>query len=160
MDNYYKPGDYNVICDRCGMKRKASSCRMTWDNLFVCADRCWMPRHPQDFVESVEDDQTVPIARPGIVASMGETTVSTTAERNATSVVLTSVTGISDKDAIGIVLDNGACHWTYSNGTPALNTVMLGSYLPSNATAGNTVYIPSVNNETFITATTLTATGL
>lgn len=160
MTNYYKPGDYNVICDRCGMKRKASQCRMTWDSLFVCADRCWMPRHPQDFVEAVLDDQSVSIARPGVQFYLGETTVLTTALINATSIDITSIIGLADKDALGIVLDNGACHWTYSNGTPSGNTVTLGSYLPSKATAGNAVYLPSINNEDFTTATTLTATGL
>jgi hypothetical protein len=153
-------GSYNVICDRCGMKRKASECRITWDNLFVCSDTCWMPRHPQEFVVGVPDDQTVPIARPDKEYSMGSTTVGTTASKNATTIVLTSVTGISDGDSIGIVLDNGDAHWTFSDGDPSGTTVTLGSYLPYLATAGNVVYVPSITNETFVTATELTATGL
>lgn len=43
----YKSGDYYVICDRCGLRKYASECRMTWDKLFVCADTCWEPKHPQ-----------------------------------------------------------------------------------------------------------------
>jgi len=61
--DYLKHGDWNAICDRCGIKYKASELKMEWDNLFVCND-CWEERHPQDFVRGLRDDQTVPIARP------------------------------------------------------------------------------------------------
>jgi len=60
--DYYKIGDWNVICDRCGAKFKASECKMEWDNLFVC-NYCWEERQPQDFVRGRKDDQQVPIAR-------------------------------------------------------------------------------------------------
>ncbi len=153
-------GNWNVICDRCGMKRKASDMRMTWDNLFVCADHCWEPRQPQDFVEGRADDQTVEIARPDVVASTGETTLSAAAAKNATSVSLTSTSGVGDRETIGIVLDAGECHWTFSDGVPAAGVVTLGSYLPGAAASGNTVYVPGLNNETYLTATGLTATGL
>lgn len=62
--DYYKDGDYNVQCDRCGAKFKASECAMEWDNLFVCKANCWEPRHPQDFLKGIPDDQRVPVARP------------------------------------------------------------------------------------------------
>jgi len=157
--DFLKRGDWNVICDRCGMKRKSSECRLTWDNLYAC-NQCWTPRHPQDFVRGVSDDQTVPIARPDITASMGSTTVATTAQKNSTTIELTAVTGVSDGDSIGIVLDDGSCHWSYSDGDPSGTTVTLGSYLPYKATSGNAVYVPGISNETFMTATELTATGL
>jgi hypothetical protein len=60
---YYKPGDNNAVCDRCGRPFKASMLKKTWDGLWVC-QRDWEPRHPQDFVKSVKDDQTVKISRP------------------------------------------------------------------------------------------------
>lgn len=62
--NVYLKGDYNVICDRCGFKKKASEEALEWDNLFVCKDTCWEPRQPQDFVRAVPDMKPVPIARP------------------------------------------------------------------------------------------------
>jgi hypothetical protein len=155
----YKPGDYLVICDKCGMRRYASECRLDWQNLLLC-EPCWEPRHPQDFVEGVEDDQSVPISRPAVAASMGETTVKTTAAANATTIDLTSTTGIADKDAIGIVLDAGTVHWTYSDDDPSGDTVTLGSYLPGTATAGNVVYLPSINNETYISPTDLEGSEL
>ena len=63
MTSYIK-GDYNAICDRCGYKRKASDMRPQWNNLFVCVDTCWEPRHPQDFVRGKKDKQRVPVPRP------------------------------------------------------------------------------------------------
>lgn len=61
--DYYKKGDYNVICDICGTKHKASDCRMQWNNLFTCST-CYEERNPQDFVRGVRDKQRVPIPRP------------------------------------------------------------------------------------------------
>ena len=146
----YKAGDYWVICDKCGMKRYASECQMNWKNQFVCGP-CFEPRHPQDFVKAIPDDQSVPIARPRAAITMGETTVSTTGNPGDTTIVLTSVSGIADNDGIGIVLDNGTVHWTFSDGTPVGTTVTIGSPLPWTATAANVVYLPSVNNLTWVT---------
>ncbi len=60
----YKPGDYKVICDRCGFERFASECRMTHDGLFVCADTCWEPKHEQ-FIppKPYGEKQSVPVLR-------------------------------------------------------------------------------------------------
>lgn len=147
--DYFKLGSWNVICDKCNRKRKREDTRLNWQNLLVCADTCWEPRHPQDLIEGIPDDQSVPIARPDVTASSGETTVKTTASRNAVTIDLNSTSGIYDGDSIGIVMDNGAAHWTYSDGDPSGDTVTLGSYLPGQATAGNAVYLPNINNESY-----------
>jgi len=55
--------DYNVICDISGFKCKRSECRMRWDGRLVRKD-FWEPRHPQDFIRSVKDDQSIKDARP------------------------------------------------------------------------------------------------
>lgn len=146
----YTAGDWNFICDKCGMKRKASTGRLQWDNLFVCP-QCFDIRHPQDFVIGIPDDESVPIARPDIPQTVGETTVKTTALINATTIDIISISGLTDGDPIGIVLDNGTEHWTYCDGDPSGYTVTMGSYLPYGATAGNVVHKPSINDETFVT---------
>lgn len=61
--DYYKSGEWNAICDRCGAKFKSSELQIEWDNFWVCK-QCWEPRHPQDFVRGRKDNQTVPISRP------------------------------------------------------------------------------------------------
>ena len=60
----YKPGDYLVICDQCGFQRYASECRMTWNNLFVCSDTCWEPKHEQFTPpKPLGEKQSVPVRR-------------------------------------------------------------------------------------------------
>ena len=62
-NDYYKKGEWNVTCDRCGAKRKSGKIRREWNNLLVC-ERCFEERHPQDFIKIIKDDQTVPFYRP------------------------------------------------------------------------------------------------
>ncbi|MCP4613022.1 MAG: hypothetical protein GY845_30380 [Planctomycetes bacterium] len=61
----YRPGDHLVICDQCGFKKHRSQTRMMWNNLLVCADTCWEPKHPLlDLPPLIPDNQTVANARP------------------------------------------------------------------------------------------------
>lgn len=59
----YVDGDPWVICDRTGMKVRMSQTRKEWNGLRVRKES-WEPRHPQDFVKGVPDNQSVPDARP------------------------------------------------------------------------------------------------
>lgn len=61
--DYFKHGDWNALCDRCGFKYKASELRKTWDGLYVCK-KDWEPRNQQDFVRAIEDN-----SRPSFVRS-------------------------------------------------------------------------------------------
>lgn len=61
----YIPGNHWKICDQCGFKKRNSQTRKMWDGKVVCADTCWEPRHPQDYmVKGVKDNQSVKDARP------------------------------------------------------------------------------------------------
>ena len=66
--NHLELGQNNVICDRCGVKRKSNQVTQTWDRLIVCSPTiksgCFEHRHPQDFVRSIKDDQAPVISRP------------------------------------------------------------------------------------------------
>ena len=61
--NTWIAGDYNVVDDLHGFKRKASECRLRWDRILVPIED-WEPRHPQDFLRSRKDRQKVENARP------------------------------------------------------------------------------------------------
>ena len=52
----YEPGNYWFICDRCGFAYRIKEGRTTWDNLLVCEED-WEPRHAQDFIRGVPDNQ-------------------------------------------------------------------------------------------------------
>jgi hypothetical protein len=60
---WLKLGDWNAICDVCGLKYKASELKERWDGLRVCADD-WEPRHPQELIRPVPDQQPLPWTRP------------------------------------------------------------------------------------------------
>ncbi len=60
----WEPGNYWMECDRCGFDRRKDEMREEWTGLWVCGDKCWEPRHPQDFLRGREDKQQVPVARP------------------------------------------------------------------------------------------------
>lgn len=62
MINYYKEKDWNIICDSCGKKMKASHSKHRWDGFIVC-NQCWEPRHSHDFVKVKYDKQEVPFSR-------------------------------------------------------------------------------------------------
>jgi len=66
--DYYKPGDWNAICEVCGQKYKASKLKKRWDGILVC-DKDWEPRHPQDFVRGVKDVQSTPFTRAEVADS-------------------------------------------------------------------------------------------
>lgn len=68
-----------------------------------------------------------------------QTTLSTDEALGSTSLSLTSTTGMSASDAIGIVLDDGTIHWSTISGAPgAPTTIAVG--LASAATSGNVVF--------------------
>lgn len=62
-ERFYKPGSFYRIDDRTGFAFRAEYTQMEWTGLIV-SKRVWEPRQPQDFVRGVNDDQTVPYARP------------------------------------------------------------------------------------------------
>lgn len=75
--NGYRPGEWLLICDRCGSRRYSSEVAHEWTGLVVCRVGCWEPRHPQDFVRGVADNQTVPFTRPepaDVFLSVGDVT--------------------------------------------------------------------------------------
>lgn len=69
-----------------------------------------------------------------------ETTLSVTAGSGASTVTVTTVTGISTGMYIGVVQDDNSVHWTTVNGAPSGSVVTLTAVTTANATAGNSVY--------------------
>ena len=61
--NYYVSGNWNVICEVCSKKIKASDAKQRWDGLIVCPSD-FEHRHEQDYVKARTDKITVPFTRP------------------------------------------------------------------------------------------------
>lgn len=68
-----------------------------------------------------------------------QTTLSTDEALGSTSLGLTSTTGMSASDYIGIELNDGSIHWTTISGTPGSPTTITTG-LASAASAGNVVF--------------------
>lgn len=61
--DYFKIGDHNAWCDRCGFKFKASELRREWQGFMVCAS-CYEPRNPQDLLKARPEKSIPPFVRP------------------------------------------------------------------------------------------------
>jgi len=59
---------YRALCDRCGSKYYNWQLRDEWTGLMVChgpsTNDCWEPRHPQDFLRPVKENNKLPWTRP------------------------------------------------------------------------------------------------
>lgn len=93
-NSYYKSGDHNAICDRCGMEYKATELKKTWDGLWVCS-KDFEVRHPQDFVRGVPDQQAPSFTRPEAPDGVQEITwaASLTLEATTGSIASTDING-------------------------------------------------------------------
>ena len=163
MDKY-RPGDYHVICQRCGETKYRSETRFTWDNLLVCIDSCWEPKHPQLSVKAKADKIRVADPRPDSQEISRSTTLSSTASKNDRIIYLSSNSNIKIYNAIGITLDedpisgSNIVHWTFimprfllkedgfyllleSGGRIIIDEIFLETALPRDAASGNTVYV-------------------
>lgn len=58
-----KLGTWNTLCPICGFKFKANQMRKRWDGYMVDS-KCWEPRHPQEYLRSIPDHQSVPWTYP------------------------------------------------------------------------------------------------
>lgn len=73
-------------------------------------------------------------------ASMGNTALGADAASGAGTITVTSISGISSGDYIGIELDDGTMQWTTVNGAPGGTTVTLSAVLTDDAATDNVVY--------------------
>lgn len=60
---WWNSGNWNALCDVCGVKYKANELKERWDGLMVCS-KDWEQRHPQDFLRPVPDQNKLPWTRP------------------------------------------------------------------------------------------------
>ena len=133
------------------------------------------PVHPQEYVVGVEDDPSVPISLPGVVTTMGETTVQNNVYISTNGLFFVPLT-VSEDDPVGLVMDNGIVFWSFAQDVEALTKtplvdfngrlvldsggnvvlaadpysgtlVTLGSYVHYGVSQGNAVYLPALDNE-------------
>jgi len=59
----FKMGQWNSVCDKCGLEFKSSELMKDWQGLMVCSDDFEL-RHPQDLIKIRADHSAVPWSRP------------------------------------------------------------------------------------------------
>jgi hypothetical protein len=67
------------------------------------------------------------------------TTLSSGASATDTTIDVTSATGVTSGDIIGILLDDGSTQWTTVNGAPSGTTITITDALTGNTASGNSV---------------------
>jgi len=58
VEEYYRPGVWNIYCMSCLKKVKSDKIRKRWDGMLVCEED-WEPRHPQDFLRAVVEKSNI-----------------------------------------------------------------------------------------------------
>lgn len=148
----YRPGDNWLIDDITGLKILASESRRQWNGSITHKDS-WSPRHPQEFVRSTKDRQSVRNSRPrGADTFVGPITTEINADHVASEITITvlSSSGFAVNDSVRIMLDGGDVHVAVVDMVPDSTTLVVIPALPGPTSAGKAV----VNN-TNVTAANL-----
>ena len=155
----WQAGNYWVVCDTCGFDYRVRETRLTWDNFLVC-EKCWEPRHPQEYVRGIRDKQSVPIARPEPDTSMKSTTLSSSASKTAKVIYVADITQISENDPIGVTLNDDSTQWFQVDSlTVATKEIVLNEGLFYGADSGNKVSLAKLNGGSFL-STAITPSDL
>lgn len=102
--------------------------------------KLWARKRGTVFLQDSQSKYSLGASGDHASVSCVNTTLSAAEAAGQTSLSVTSITGISDGDYIGIVLDNNTVHWSTVNGTPSAGVVAIDDALASAAASGNRVY--------------------
>lgn len=101
----------------------------------------WAVDHVTLFLEEDKIEYTTGTDHIAKTSGVTRTTLASSAASSASTISVTSATGIVTTYNIGIELDSGTMQWTTVNGAPSGTTVTLTATLTGAATAGNNVYV-------------------
>lgn len=108
-------------------------------SLMAQGAKLWAMKQATLFLEAGTASYSIGATGTHCTNSYVQTTLSTDEALGSTSLSLTSTTGMSASDNIGIVLDDGTIHWTTISGAPGSPTTIADG-LASAATSGNVVF--------------------
>lgn len=108
-------------------------------SLMAQGAKMWALKQANLFLEIGESTYSLGSTGDHCTNTYVQTTLSTDEALSSTSLSLTSTTGMSASDNIGIELDDGSIHWTTISGAPGSPTT-IATGLASAATSGNAVF--------------------
>ncbi len=82
-----------------------------------------------------------------VVTTYDTTTLTADSAATDTTLTVTSITGFSASDQIGIELDDGSIDWTTINGAPSGTTITITTGVTSAASSGNRIYGYTASSE-------------
>lgn len=103
----------------------------------------WLNKEATLFLDTTSQSYTINNTTSDKIAyssTITETAIKTAGSETDTSIIVDSITGISDGDYIGIELDDGTMQWSTVNGDPAGYTVALDDALTDDIAVDNKVY--------------------
>lgn len=120
--------------------RKLNMLQKQWSgrNDFAAGLKMWTRRTGYLFLNTDTVRYSIGPSGDNATESFDTTTLSASAANGASSVTLTSATGFTTGDYIGVELDTGALHWTTC--TMSGTTATLAANLSGAAASGNRVY--------------------
>lgn len=138
---YYKRGDHWLISDRSGKQIRASEARREWNGSVVHKDE-WEARHPQEFVRSVADRQTVENPRPrptDLFIGPLKTEINATHAAGETTVTVVDSTRFLAGDTVDVMLDDGDTVRLTISSVPSGTSITFVTALPGAVSAGQAV---------------------
>ncbi len=102
--------------------------------------KMWTRKHGHLFLSGTTGQYTVGPGATGWTLSYKSTTTTGTVAAAGTSIPLTSVTGVTVGDNIGIELDSGTLYWTTISSFSTLNAIIPAPGLPSQSSSGSVVF--------------------
>lgn len=102
--------------------------------------KMWSRKRATLYLQDEENSYSLGPSGDHWAVSPVETTLSAAAGSGASTITVTSATGISSGMYIGIVQDDNVIHWTTVNGAPSGSTVTLTAVTTADASAGASVF--------------------
>ena len=107
---------------------------------YFSGEKFWLRKVGYLFLQTNQSQYSLGPSGDHATSSFVRTTLAASASSGASTISVSSATGISNTYNIAVQLDSGALQWTTVNGVPVGTTITLTATLTGNATAGNTVY--------------------
>lgn len=102
--------------------------------------KMWSRKRATLYLQDEENSYELGPSGDNWAVSPVETTLSAAAGSGASTITVTSATGISSGMYIGIVQDDNVVHWTTVNGAPSGSTITLTAVTTDDASAGASVF--------------------
>ena len=150
FDRYEKGGFWRTD-DIDGSRVRARDTREQWDGAITGKEN-WSPRHPQEYLRSRKDDQSVPKPRPVppiVSGGPDDTTTTADAAAGATAIVVTSSTGFHVAGRVAIMLDNNERFLGTITGLSDSTHIEFTPALPYASASGSLVVDYTVTTPTF-----------